>query len=87
MPILFWLPLFVIFSSLGRRGNGGRRWGEGGGKAVPLAGGCSTGVNRSPEVGDGGGSRWIWIEKRTATVTANDERRRCDSNDRGWLSN
>ena len=76
---------------------GGRRWGEGGGKAVPPAGGCSTGVNSSPKVENGGGGRWIWTEKReiktvdvfwrTATVTANDERRRCDDDDRGWLSN
>ena len=47
----------------GRRdggGGGGGRWGQGGGKARRRrwgAGGCSMGVKRSPEVGDGGGDQ------------------------------
>ena len=64
---------------------------------MPPAGSYSTGVNRSPEVGDGGGGRWIWTDKRerktadvfwrTATMMAKDEQRCCDGDDRGWLSN
>ena len=51
-------------------------------------------------VGEGEGSSWGSVGRRdrlgeeiakvfwrTVTVTANDERRRCDGDDRGWLSN
>ena len=45
----------------GRGGKGDRRSGGGGGvegtATAMRAGGCSIGVNRSPEVGDGGDDR------------------------------
>ena len=35
-------------------------WGRKGTATTMGAGGCSMGVKRSPEVGDGGGDRLIW---------------------------